>query len=221
MADTASVSVGENSTAVTTLSASDPDAGATLSYTIVGGADQARFTISPSGVLSFAAAPDFETPSDAGANNVYDVAVQVSDGLGGIDVQTLSVTVTNANEAPVIAGGATASVSVAENGTAVTTVSASDPDAGAVLSYAIVGGADQAKFTISSSGVLSSWRRPTSRRRPMPAATTSTTSRSRSPTGWRHRRPDARRHGDQCQRGAGDRQAGQRRRSASWRTARR
>ena len=139
---------------MTTVSASDPDAGAVLSYALVGGADQSRFTIDASGVLAFLAAPDFEAPGDAGANNVYDVAVQVSDGLGGSDVQTLAVTVTNANEAPVIAGGATASVNVAENGTAVTTLSASDPDAGAVLSYALVGGADQSRFTINASGVL-------------------------------------------------------------------
>ena len=62
---------------------------------------------------------------------------------------------TNANEAPVIVsngGGATASLSVAENGTAVTTVSASDPDAGAVLTYSLVGGADQSKFTIDRLG---------------------------------------------------------------------
>ena len=132
---TASVSVAENGTAVTTVSASDPDAGAVLSYSLVGGADQSQFTIDRLRRPRLLAAPDFEAPGDAGGNNVYDVAVQVSDGLGGIDIQTLAVTVTNANEAPVIVsngGGATASVSVAENGTAVTTVSANDPDAGAV-----------------------------------------------------------------------------------------
>ena len=145
----------ENGTAVTTVSASDPDAGAALTYALVGGADQSKFTIDASGVLSFVAAPDFEAPGDAGADNVYDVAVQVSDGLGGTAVQSHAVTVTNANEAPVIAGGASVSANVAENGTAVTTVSASDPDAGAVLSYAIVGGVDQARFTIDASGVLS------------------------------------------------------------------
>jgi hypothetical protein len=76
---TASVSIGENSTGVTTVTAIDPDAGQTLSYSISGGADADKFTIiSDTGVLSFVTAPNFELPKDAGANNVYDVTVQVS-----------------------------------------------------------------------------------------------------------------------------------------------
>ena len=47
-------------------------------------------------------------------------------------------------------GGNTASVSIAENSTAVTTVTATDPDAGQTLSYSIIGGADASKFTIDS-----------------------------------------------------------------------
>ena len=46
------------------------------------------------GVLSFVTAPDFEVPTDAGANNVYDVIVQTSDG-SLIDTQAIAVTVTN------------------------------------------------------------------------------------------------------------------------------
>ena len=70
------------------------------------------------------------------------------------DTQAIAVTVTNVNDnAPVITsngGGATAAVNVAENTTAVTTVTATDPDAGATLTYSIVGGADAAKFTINA-----------------------------------------------------------------------
>jgi transcription elongation GreA/GreB family factor len=156
---TAAVSVAENTTAVTTVIATNPDAGETLTYSIVGGADAAKFNINPAtGVLSFVSAPDFETPTDAGADNVYDVTVQVSDGTH-TDTQAIAVTVTNVNEPPVITsdgGGATAAVSVAENGTAVTTVTATNPDAGETLTYSIVGGADQAKFTIDpATGALS------------------------------------------------------------------
>ena len=79
---TAAVSVAENGTAVTTVSASDADAGATLTYSIAGGADAAKFTINTTtGALSFVAAPNVEGPTDAGGNNVYDVQVQVSDGV--------------------------------------------------------------------------------------------------------------------------------------------
>ncbi|MBL8435402.1 MAG: VCBS domain-containing protein, partial [Zoogloea sp.] len=53
-------------------------------------------------------------------------------------------------------GGDTASVNVAENGTYVTTVTATDADsAQSALSYAIAGGADADKFSITASGVLS------------------------------------------------------------------
>ncbi|MDE8651299.1 cadherin domain-containing protein [Novosphingobium album (ex Liu et al. 2023)] len=150
----ASVNVAENTTAVTTVVATDPDASTTLTYSISGGADAAKFTIDAStGALAFAAAPDFETPTDAGTNNVYDVQVTASDGTL-TDVQSIAVTVTNANEAPTITsngGGASASVNVAENTTAVTTVVATDPDASTTLTYSISGGADAAKFTIDAS----------------------------------------------------------------------
>ncbi len=153
-----SVSVAENGTAVTTVTATDQDAGATLTYSITGGADSAKFAInSSSGVLTFVAAPSFEPPGDVGANNLYDVTVQVSDGTN-TDTQVLEVTLTDVNEAPSIVsdgGGASASISIPENGTAVTTVTASDPDAGASLAFTILGGADAAKFAINgTSGVL-------------------------------------------------------------------
>ncbi|HZR04109.1 MAG TPA: hypothetical protein VFA81_13165, partial [Burkholderiales bacterium] len=78
----------------------DVDGGAP-SYSIVGGADAALFSINAStGVLTFNGAPNFEAPADAGADNVYDVTVQVSDGNGGINTQAISLSVTNANDAP-------------------------------------------------------------------------------------------------------------------------
>jgi Ca2+-binding RTX toxin-like protein len=90
---TAAISVPENSTAVTTVAATDPDAGTTLLYSL-SGADAGKFQISSTGVLSFVSAPDFEIPGDVGANNVYDVVVQVSDGTL-TDSQAIAVTVTN------------------------------------------------------------------------------------------------------------------------------
>ena len=89
------VSVQENITSVTIVTAADPDVGVSLSYSIVGGADAAKFNIDESsGALSFVSAPNFEAPTDSGANNVYDVTVQVSDGTL-TDTQTIAVTVTN------------------------------------------------------------------------------------------------------------------------------
>jgi protocadherin Fat 4 len=154
---TASTSAAENQTAVTTVTSTDVDGG-TAVYSISGGADAAKFTINSStGVLAFVSAPDYETTTDVGGNNVYDVQVTVSDGNGGTDVQDIAVTVTNVNEAPVITsngGGATASTNIAENTTAVTTVTSTDVDGGTAV-YSISGGADAAKFTINSAtGVL-------------------------------------------------------------------
>ena len=54
------------------------------------------------GALTFVSAPNFEASADADANNVYEIIVQVSDGNGGIDTQTIDVTVTDVNEAPVV-----------------------------------------------------------------------------------------------------------------------
>ncbi|MDI1258673.1 Ig-like domain-containing protein [Aquabacterium sp.] len=89
-----SISVRETLTAVTTVSSTDADSGS-LTYSISGGADSARFSINGiTGVLTFTAAPDFEAPTDVGANNVYDVIVQVSDGTLA-DTQALAVTVTD------------------------------------------------------------------------------------------------------------------------------
>ena len=153
--DTAAVSIAENATVATTVTATDPDAGQTLSYTIVGGADAAKFTLNPTtGALAFVAAPNFEAPADSGANNVYDVDVQVADGNGGIDTQAIAVTVTDQNEVPTITsngGGDTAAEVDAENANGGTTVTAADPvAAGQTSSYAIVGGARRSQFTLNS-----------------------------------------------------------------------
>ncbi|WNM63856.1 DUF4347 domain-containing protein [Candidatus Nitrospira neomarina] len=97
---TAAVNVAENQTSVTTVRATDVDVPAdTLTYSIIGGADAGLFSLNPtSGVLTFTGAPDFETPADADANNIYEVTVQVSDGNGGADTQMMSITVTDTLE---------------------------------------------------------------------------------------------------------------------------
>src|SRR5581483_10875603 len=66
------VSVQENTTAVTTIVANDVDVGASRTYSLTGGADQAKFAINAAtGAISFIAPPDFEAPTDVGGNNVY------------------------------------------------------------------------------------------------------------------------------------------------------
>jgi len=99
--DTGTVSVAENITAVTKVVATDAESDP-LTFSISGGADQTKFAINAStGDLAFVATPNFESPADVGADNVYNVTVQVSDGTS-TDQQQIAVTVTNVNEPPVI-----------------------------------------------------------------------------------------------------------------------
>ena len=98
---TVSVAMAENLSAVTTVTSTDVDS-TPLNYSISGGADAARFAINSStGVLSFIAPPDFETPTDADFNNIYDVTVQVSDGLL-TDTQAFNITVTDVSSALIV-----------------------------------------------------------------------------------------------------------------------
>ncbi len=90
----ATASVPENITGtVYQAAATDPDGNA-LTFSISGGADAARFTLSTAGALAFVTPPNFEAPADANADNVYLVQIRVSDGT--LDARLdLSVTVTN------------------------------------------------------------------------------------------------------------------------------
>ena len=97
-----SVSVVENTSDVFyTASASDDD-GDSLAFSISGGSDQSQFSIdSASGELSFVAAPDYEVPSNAGGDNVYQVTLSVSDGEDSASLDlTVNVTDVPAPEAP-------------------------------------------------------------------------------------------------------------------------
>ncbi len=137
---TATISVPENTTAVTTVIATDADNLGSLTYSKAGGADEAMFNIdSATGALSFAVPPDFEAPADADANNVYDVVVQASDGTF-TGTQAIAVTVTNVNEAPVANNDTLAAI----QNTPVTYTAAqllgndTDVDAGTTLAIASV-----------------------------------------------------------------------------------
>ncbi|MGZ8350458.1 MAG: PQQ-dependent sugar dehydrogenase [Allosphingosinicella sp.] len=92
----ATVSVPENGGNAYQATATDPDGGS-LTFTISGGADGARFAISAGGLLSFVSAPNFEASADADANNVYVVELRVSDGQASTTI-IVQVTVTNDRE---------------------------------------------------------------------------------------------------------------------------
>ena len=90
----------ENGTGtVYTVVASDPDAGSTLTYSI-SGVDADKFSIDSSkGEVTFNNPPNFEAPTDADGNNVYEITVSASDGIVSAS-RAVSITVTDEIEAP-------------------------------------------------------------------------------------------------------------------------
>ncbi|HWK63935.1 MAG TPA: carbohydrate-binding protein [Rhizobiaceae bacterium] len=145
----ATASFAENSLGtVLDLEASDGD-GTALTYGLSGnGADDALFDIDPAtGILTFKAAPDFET----GGDNAYSVEVTVTDGASTV-TQTVTVTVTDVNEAPasVTVDGTLTLAEDAAAGTVVGSVSGIDPDAGDTLTFTV----DDPRFTVNASGEI-------------------------------------------------------------------
>ena len=96
----ANFSVPENGTVVGTVTATDADNNP-LTFAIVGGSDQGAFTINATtGQLQFVTAPDFEAPTDAGADNHYALTVSVTDSVAPPVQQAITVTVTDVPETP-------------------------------------------------------------------------------------------------------------------------
>jgi glucose/arabinose dehydrogenase len=154
MTSVSTVTKLENGTSVLSLSATDADLPTQpLSYAITGGADALLFSIhATTGTLAFLNAPNFEQPADADRNNSYQLVVAANDGAGLSTSQNLTVNVANLNEPPIITsygGGETASLSVLENSPGAMGISAKDPEnASQVLSYRLIGGADQSRFNL-------------------------------------------------------------------------
>ena len=160
------ISVAENQTAVLAYVASDPDnngeandANNTLTWSVENADDGRFFQIDSNGALTFKNAPDFENKQDAGADNVYNVTVTVTDnGIEGdrgasnhLSVsKSLAVTVTDVNETPTLTT-APATASFDENATGViATYIATDPDATTGTMSWDLSGNDAGDFNITS-----------------------------------------------------------------------
>lgn len=92
----AKIAAAVGNTLVANIVAVDQDPNSKLSYSITGGADAHLFTIDPAtGTLRFKTPPSVSNPRDAGRNGIYDVVVQVTDGLYQ-DQQIFSVSVGSA-----------------------------------------------------------------------------------------------------------------------------
>ena len=126
-----------------------------MTYSLSIGGDNDLFSIDGStGEVKFVTSPNYESPSDAGANNVYDIVVHANDGVNDT-TQGVAITVTDVNDnAPVFDSGTTAST--AENVSTATVVydaNAHDDDGTAAnntITYSLTG-ADSGDFSIDGS----------------------------------------------------------------------
>lgn len=134
--------IAENSpvaTVIGTVDAHDPDAGQTLTYSILSGNSSGAFAINPlTGVLSIADAAQF----DYETKKSFSLTVKVTDnGTPALAVSSpVTVFVTNVNEPPTVVP---ATFSLTENSpksTLIGNVQAADQDAGQSLLYTIVSG---------------------------------------------------------------------------------
>lgn len=92
----ATASTAENVALTYQATATDAQGNA-ITYSISGGADAAKFTLSGTGALTFASPPNFDLPGDANGDNVYEVQLRASDGSLSSTLD-LRVTVTNFRE---------------------------------------------------------------------------------------------------------------------------
>jgi hypothetical protein len=128
--------------------ATDPDAGATLNYSITGGTGVGVFAInSSSGQITVAnsAALDFETTPS------FTLNVQVSDGLLNASA-VITINLTDVNEAPDINNQTFIIDENLPNGSLVGTVTVTDPDAGDTHTFNITAGNTGNAFAINNSG---------------------------------------------------------------------
>ncbi|WP_170137926.1 cadherin domain-containing protein [Chitinophaga dinghuensis] len=130
-------------TTVGNLSATDPDAGDTFTYSFGGGTDDAQFTISGT-QLKTAAVFNYN------AKNTYNIKIKVTDAGGLSFTKDFVITVTKVNHAPTdISLSNTAVPEGSIVGTTVGNLTATDPDTGDTFTYSFGGGTDDAQFTIS------------------------------------------------------------------------
>ena len=145
----AAVDYAENGAGmVATYTAADPENG-DIAWSLSGD-DADDFEISGAGMLTFMSPPDFESPTDANADNMYSVMVVASDGTndGAMGV-TVTVTDVDENVAPEFAEDTTTreveeNTPQGENIGGPVAAMAGDDD---TLTYAI-GGADASSFII-------------------------------------------------------------------------
>lgn len=139
----ATVSVDEN----VILSFYTATADEEVSFSLGNTKDEAYFKINGD-AISFISAPDFETPQDANADNVYLIDLIAVDKAGNEVTKEIAITVVDVNEAgPVITSPA--SVSVEENVTGTVYTSTADVS----VTFSLGSSKDEALFSLSTNAI--------------------------------------------------------------------
>ncbi len=148
-----SFTLPENSpagTAVGTMTASDVDAGQSLTYSLTGGNTGGAFAINAAtGAITVVAPAALNFEVITSVSLVVTVTDNGNPALSATALATINLT--NVNEAPVVTAATFSLAENSPNGTAVGTVSASDPDAGQTRTFSIVSGNTNGAFAINAS----------------------------------------------------------------------
>lgn len=153
----ANQSVGEGALLTFTASATDPDAGQSVSFSLDAGAPSGAFIDPTSGVFTW-------TPDEAQGGQTYAITVRATDDapLPASSAQTIQVTVNEVNSAPVLAP--LAATAIAPGRTLTVAAQATDPDLPAqTLSYSL-GAGSPAGATIDPATGLLTWVVPANQR---------------------------------------------------------
>ena len=139
---------------VATLTTTDADAGETFTYSIMGGADAAKFSIggaSSDELRLTDGALDYETQSS------YSVTVRVTDSASNFYDESLTVNVNDLNDAPTVATNTGTTVLEGATGTAITTAMLNEgdvDDSGTGLTYTITNVTDNGTMYLAGFGAL-------------------------------------------------------------------
>jgi len=137
-----------NGAVVGTVTATDPDTGDTRTYSITAGNGDGIFAInSATGEITVTDNSNLNYESATS----YGLTVKVEDSGGLTDTAAVTVNVTDVNEDPTVSSASFSIDEHSADGSAVGTLTASDPDAGDSLTYSIIAGNDQGLFSIDSS----------------------------------------------------------------------
>ena len=141
----------EGTSVLYTYRATDGDKDDLITWT-TDGTDGNLFEFNDRNGLVFREPPDYETTSDSGGNNEYELTVIATDSGGLAASLAVVVTVTEFNEGPVVSGTATFTINENQDLTGATFAARDPEDPGAGVTAWRLAGSDGGDFTITGTG---------------------------------------------------------------------